>query len=311
VGSSWRDAKVYKNFAYIGSEAANHGLQVFDLATLRTMPRVPISSKANRTAVPQLQETAWYGEFGSSHNLVINEDSGFLYSVGSQTCRAGLHMVDLRNPLSPTFAGCYGDDGYVHDAQCVNYNGPDHTHDGKEICYCYDEDTLTIVDVTTKSQPITLSRTSYTGFAYTHQGWLLPQWIEGKQYLLMDDELDEVSGPNEHTRTLLWDVSRIETPRLVNSYYSTETVVDHNLYTLGNRAYLSNYCGGLRVMDITNAPTSGMVQVGFFDVAPDCSTTVFKGSWSSYIYFPSGNIVVNSIDRGLFVVKYNGADQKC
>lgn len=30
-------------------------------------------------------------------------------------------MVDIRNPSSPTFAGCYSDDGYTHDAECVIY----------------------------------------------------------------------------------------------------------------------------------------------------------------------------------------------
>jgi choice-of-anchor B domain-containing protein len=309
VGSSWRDAKVYKNFAYIISEASNHGMQVFDLTTLRSIKREPVLT-TNRTAIPQLQESAFYGQFGSSHNLVINEDTGFAYSVGSRTCSAGLHMVNIQDPLKPTFAGCYSADGYVHDAQCVNYNGPDHSFDGKEVCYCYDEDTLTVVDVTTKSSPITISRTPYAGSAYTHQGWLLPEWIGGKQYLLMDDELDEMNGPNKHTRTMLWDVSSPRAPKLVNSFYSTETVIDHNLYTLKDRAYLSNYCGGLRILDISSAPT-GMREVGYFDVAPDCSTTTFKGSWSSYVYFKSGTLVVNSIDRGMFVVKYNGASEAC
>ena len=35
VSSSWRDAKVYMNHVYIGSEATDHGIQVFDLTTLR------------------------------------------------------------------------------------------------------------------------------------------------------------------------------------------------------------------------------------------------------------------------------------
>jgi hypothetical protein len=48
-----------------------------------------------------------------------------------------------------------------------------------------------------------------------------------------------------------------------------------------------------------------MKEIAYFDVAPDCDTTEFFGSWSSYIYFPSKNIVVNSIERGLFVVKFN------
>ena len=40
-------------------------------------------------------------------------------------CAGGLHMVDISNPTAPTFAGCYGADGYTHDAQCVIYSRPD------------------------------------------------------------------------------------------------------------------------------------------------------------------------------------------
>ena len=42
-------------------------------------------------------------------------------------------MVDVSDPLNPTFAGCFGDDGYVHDAQCTIYTGPDTEHQGKEV----------------------------------------------------------------------------------------------------------------------------------------------------------------------------------
>jgi hypothetical protein len=59
-------------------------------------------------------------------------------------------MVDIREPLSPKFAGCYSDDGYCHDAQCVNYKGPDARYKGHEICFAYNEDSLTLVDVTDK-----------------------------------------------------------------------------------------------------------------------------------------------------------------
>ena len=31
----------------------------------------------------------------------------------------------------------------------------------------------------------------------------------------------------------------------------------------------------------------------------------FHGSWSSYPYFASGNVIVNSIERGLFVLRPN------
>jgi len=154
-----------------------------------------------------------------------------------------------------------------------------------------------------------LSRTGYNGYQYTHQGWLLP----GKKYLLLDDELDEVYNANHHTRTLVWDVTSLTAPRYVNSFYSSLQVIDHNLYTLGDRAYSSNYCGGLRILDTSKVATNNglLSQAGYFDVAPDCQTTTFLGTWSNYPYFPSGNIVVSSIDRGLFILKYNGNSAGC
>jgi choice-of-anchor B domain-containing protein len=295
VNSLWRDIKVYRNFAFIVSEARGHGMQIFDLKQLKTINTCSSTRKFTPTTL--------YTEFGSAHNLVINEDSGFAYAVGTTTCKAGLHIVNIRNPVLPVFAGCYGEDGYVHDAQCVNYDGPDSKYkNNAEVCFCYNEDSLTIVDVTNKAAMKEISRTEYAGSQYTHQGWLLP----GQGYLLLNDELDEIYSSNKHTRTMLWDVNLLEQPALTNSFYNSETVVDHNLYTLGKRVYLSNYCGGLRIYDTSNALHGGvMTELGYFDVAPDCSTPDFFGSWSSYIYFPSGNIVVNSIERGMFTVKFN------
>jgi choice-of-anchor B domain-containing protein len=303
-GSSWRDIKVYQNHAFIVSEATNHGMQVFDLTQLETAPRFPVfSDNFTIDAAIAFEETAWYGQFGNCHNIAINERTGYAYGVGTRTCGGGgLHMINIQNPTNPTYAGCFGDDGYVHDTQCVVYSGPDRRFTNKEICFCFNEEHLTIVDVTNKQAPTMISTIDYNGVQYTHQGWLLP----GERYLLLDDELDELYGSNAHTRTLVWDVEELTNPKLANSFYSTETVIDHNLYTLGDRAYLSNYCGGLRIYDTSGVPTgANLKEAGFFDVAPDCSTTSFLGTWSNYPYFPSGNIVVSSIDRGLFVVKYN------
>jgi choice-of-anchor B domain-containing protein len=95
--------------------------------------------------------TAHYDDFGSAHNIAINEDSGFAYAIGTGTCSGGLHMV--QNPASPTNAGCYSGDGYTHDTQCVIYNGPDADYQGAEVCFSSNEDTLTIVDVSNKAAP--------------------------------------------------------------------------------------------------------------------------------------------------------------
>ena len=76
----------------------------------------------------------------------------------------------------------------------------------------------------------------------------------------------------------------------------------------GNLAYEANYCAGLRIIDVTNIKDEDpkLEEVGFFDVAPECNSPGFSGSWSSYPYFESDTIIVQSIERGLFVLKYTG-----
>ena len=194
-------------------------MQVFDLTQLRNL-------SPPRSGVNVLKADAHYAEFTSSHNIVLNEETGFVYAVGSRTCTSGLHVVNVRDPTNPQFAGCFGEDGYVHDAECVVYRGPDTRYQGREICFCYNENTLTIVDVEDKNNMGIISRVPYDNNYYTHQGWLTGD----QTHLLLDDELDELYGPNPKTRTLIWNVEDLEGPKLINSFYSEKQASDHNLY---------------------------------------------------------------------------------
>jgi choice-of-anchor B domain-containing protein len=292
VPSSWRDVKVYKDHAFVVSEASNHGMQIFDLKRLRGL-----TDDKTRQFTPD----AFYDEVTSSHNIVINEETGYAYLVGTRTCSGGLHMVDIRNPKNPEFVGCYSEGGYTHDSECVIYKGLDTRYVGKEICFNYNEDELVIADVTDKSNVITISRTGYNDDQYTHQGWL----TEDHTTLLMNDELDELYGNNPHTRTLIWSVFDLENPINTGNYFAENTVIDHNLYIKGNLGYLSNYCDGLRVFDVSAIKSANIQEKAFYDINPSCDTREFSGTWSNFPYFPSGNVIVSSIERGLFVVKVN------
>jgi choice-of-anchor B domain-containing protein len=285
--STWRDVKVYDNHAFVVSEEPLHGMQVFDLTRLRgaTEPRV-------------WTEDAHYALFGNAHNIAINEDSGFAYAIGSNTCAGGPHIIDVRQPTSPRFAGCAADDGYTHDTHCVNYQGPDSRYAGREICFSSNEDTLTIVDVTNKLAPVTLSRTPYEGAAYTHQGWL----TEDQRHFLVGDELDEVeSGVN--TTTYIFDVASLTEPLNTGVYRGPTEAIDHNLYTKGDRVYEANYRAGLRVLDSRRVAAAQLREVGYFDVYPADDQAEFNGAWSNYPYFGSGVVVVSGIEQGLFVVR--------
>ena len=291
--STWRDIKVYNNHAFIVSEATNHGMQVFDLTQLRNVSSPPET----------FSNSAHFDGFGSAHNIVINEDSGFAYAVGANGCSGGLFMVNIQTPTSPTGAGCYSGDGYTHDAQCVAYNGPDTEHQGKEICLNANEDTLTIVDVSTKNSPSQLSRTGYPDSEYTHQGWL----TEDQHYFLLDDELDE-STNGHNTHTYIWDVSDLDAPVMIGTYTSPLAAIDHNQYIKGNYTYETNYRAGLRILDLANVSMGSLTEVAYFDIYSTSDSANFNGAWSNYPFFDSGVVIVSGIEQGLFVLRPNLGD---
>ena len=243
-----RDIRVYADHAFVVSSPAD-GMQVLDLRQLSsiTSPPVTFTSDAN------------YLEFGHAHNISINEATGFAYAVGSATCSGGLHMIDIGDPVNPTFAGCYSGDGYTHDTQCVIYDGPDVTHQDREICFSSNEDTVTIVDVTDKSNPLLLSRSGYH-HGYTHQGWL----TEDHRYFLLGDERDELQH-GHGSRTYVWDMSDLDAPVLIGDHTGVTTAIDHNQFVLGNHVFQANYTSGLRILRLGNLDLAEMEEVAYFD----------------------------------------------
>ena len=294
-GDFWRDIKVYQNHMYVGSENSGHGIQVFDLTEVRGVTGDPVTFSA----------TNRYTGVGNSHNIHINEDTGYLYIVGSGTCSGGLHMADISDPASPEFAGCFADHGYIHDTQCVIYDGPDVDHQGSEICFNSNPaggHNVSIVDVTDKANPVALSRISYENTGYSHQGWLTPD----SRFFLHGDELDE-AGHGIGTTTRVWNVTDLDDPVLENTFENDTSSIDHNMYTEGNASYHSNYTSGLRVYDNRNLPE--LTEERFFDLYPENDNPSFEGgTWSNYPYFSQNNriVAVSSIDRGLFILRVRG-----
>lgn len=298
--SVWRDIKVYDNHAFVVADnAGEHGMQVVDLTDLRDYEGSPL----------QMEEVAHYDGIHSAHNVVINTDSGFAYVVGSsgggQTCGGGLHMVNIQDPANPTFAGCFSDPstgrsgtGYSHDAQCVNYHGPDQDYQGREICIGANETAISIADVTDKENPRAVSTASYPDYGYVHQGWL----TEDHRYFIQNDELDELSGTVDQTRTLIWDLTDLDDPQFVREYMLDNSSSDHNLYIREDLMFQSNYVSGLQVFDISDP--ANPVKTGEFDTLPFGEDTPgFAGTWSNYPFFESGIVIMTSGREGLFVLQ--------
>jgi choice-of-anchor B domain-containing protein len=291
--SSWRDIAVVNDAVFIVSESRGHGMQVYDLKKLRDLP-----ASTNNV----IKDYVHYDQVGNSHNIVGHPERNLIYIVGDtdssypNSCRGGLHVVDVTNPLQPEYAGCFRNDGYVHDAECVVYHGPDADYVGREICFCYNEDSLTIVDVEDKQNMKMLSRKDYSKRRYSHQGAL----TESHSILLLDDEQDEFSLGFTHT--YVWDVSDLEDPILRTEHNHRIPAIDHNLYIVGDLSFQSNYEAGLRILAI-DEPSFSLDEVAYFDCLPSRTSVSFSGTWSNYPYFKSGIVAIDSINYGLFLVK--------
>ena len=291
--SFWRDVKVYNDHAFIVADNVGaHGMQVFDLKRLRNITTPPQTFTADAT----------YNGVTSCHNIIINESVGYAYLVGCNTFSGGVVFVDITSPTNPIGAGGYSAEGYTHDAQVVTYNGPDTDYTGQEILIGSNENKVVILDVTDKNNVAKISEIMYPQFGYTHQGW----FTENQHYFILGDETDEINfGIN--TRTLIFDFTDLDNPVLSSTYFGSSDAIDHNGYVLNNEFYMASYRAGLRVFDISNIQSATpMTEIAFFDTYPTSNATGFNGAWSVYPYFSSGSIIINDIERGLFVVRKSG-----
>lgn len=196
------------------------------------------------------------------------------------------------------------------------------------------EDTLTIIDMTDARSPKKISKLCYDANRYTHQGKKSPSSIRSKliqnlyllhslnhcvtnniyfslnsgwltedsKYFLIDDELDERYGCSSRTNTRIVDVSDLQEPRMHASHLGTTAAIDHNQYVHGGYVYQANYYSGLRILDLASIDDGTLTEVAYFDVEPRTDMADFGGAWSVYPFLPSGNIIVSSIESGLFVL---------
>ncbi|RYN21854.1 hypothetical protein AA0115_g9432 [Alternaria tenuissima] len=327
----WREIKVVRDSLIVGSEGVGHHVQVFDLKKLlKLSSKKPYTFDIKKdTALVDINQ----GIKGRTHTVVANEEKNYAVACGAggrpgrnDTCAGGPMFINMDDPTKPYVEGCNGQDGYTHDAQCIVYRGPHKKYYGRDICYGYNEDTLTIYDVTNKkgfgNAGAIISRTPYVGASYTHQGWVLdPYW---QTHIVMDDELDEgqidpnrtaVDSPAKDgfAVTYIWDIQNLEKPVVTGYYKTTTRSVDHNQYVYDGLDYQSNYQAGLRILDVSSIPKfpdgSKVKEIAYFDVYPPDDVKPGggdalwdAGTWSAYT-FESGYVVINTIDRGVFVVK--------
>ena len=104
VGSDWGDIKIYEDVAYIGAEAEDHGMQIFDMLTLRDL----YGKRAEKGTVRSIPEQLHYAGFVAAQAIPIPSQCDFqggsdriVFTAGffPQHCAERGHGLPLRRRL--------------------------------------------------------------------------------------------------------------------------------------------------------------------------------------------------------------------
>jgi choice-of-anchor B domain-containing protein len=279
-GNIWGDPATFGNYAYFVTEIVGSSIVILDMSGLDTLGSA--SSSDDLLPAPT---TFWTGGgYLSSHNVHINETSGFAYVAGVRLDAAGnacgnaspprfnTLILDLNiDPANPAVVACLENVG-EHDFYVVNYTGPDADYQGREIAFIFDGRDKTgaaiggfteIWDVTDKANIIQLASFRLPGLVFSHNGWTTDE----QDFLFIGDEIDELvlagwaftpffaqpldeTTNKPQTGTYIVDVSDLDNPIFVERYEDGTVGLDHNFVVEGDKLYIASYTSGTRVLQI-------------------------------------------------------------
>ena len=282
----WGDPDTFRNYGYFTTEIDDSSVVIIDLSGLDALPAVD-------DPFTDLPAPVYYfngGGYDGSHNVVINEATGFAYLAGvhlkegaannacgaEEPARFNTLVLDLKaDPTNPTVVACLEDVG-EHDFFAANYDGPDGDHTGKEILYVFDGRDregqaagdpvggyTRIWDVTDKSNIIELAKFRTEGLVFSHNGATTVE----QDFLFIGDEIDELVQANwsatgvfaqppeettnkPRTGTYVIDIRDLDNPVFFQRF-SNETVgLDHNFQVVGDKLHIASYTSGTRILEI-------------------------------------------------------------
>lgn len=275
VSNTWRDIKVWGNYAYVITEAQT-GLLIIDLSNLPN-------------SVATFNSTLGVG-YTDSHNIFIDEFGvAYLFGASSTGVGQGTLMVDVAaNPTDPPYLGIYGRtinnvDHYIHDGYVR-----DNIMWGSEIYYGH----VSAVDVSDKSNPVILGAQATPG-DFTHACWL----SDDSQTVFT---VDEVNG----AFVVAYDVSDPTDIKELDRFqmFPGSNTAPHNIFVKDDFVVLSYYTAGVVVLDASRP--DNLILVGHYDTSTSAGPG-FSGCWGVYPFFDSGKMIASDRQNGLFVLDAN------
>lgn len=302
----WYDANANKEYALVGIESSGipQGFYIIDV----TDPADPVQVKrvANVSGfdlktfgslvytvsgsigtvggyivdISKVESPAFAGTFESSHNVTI-DPRGYMYLCNASSQHSLVLYSLLVDPTKPQFV--WKDNlPNSHDATVV----------GTRLYDFHGINATRIYDISNPESPLLLGSIADGSIAYHHSGYP----TEDGRHLFIADELAKDPSPD----VTVWNIEDPSSPFKVAEIRDSVSTV-HNLFIVGDFAYVSYYASGFKVFDVSD-PT-GPELVGEHDTSARAEEG-FVGAFGVYPFAPSGNIYVSDIDNGLFVFSF-------
>ncbi len=278
VYSIWREIRSYKNFIYMvhdhvdaTSPVSAEGLLIVDMDSLS-------SSRYKKMKIPVPMPNNTWDTVRRAHTLFVDEN-GYLYLFGTNVGQGGAVILNLQpDPWNPTVVGHFNGN-YIHDGYVRNdtlwaaslWNG------------------LVVVNVALKSSPMIIGSFA-TPSNFAHNAWL-------------DDAGDVLFTTDEVANGFItaYDITNLSnvTELWRKKVQPNTGIIPHNAHVNGRHLHTSYYTFGTIVQDIECSKDP--VLIGYYDTSP-YSGGNFHGAWSVYPYLPSGTLLVNDLETGLWIL---------
>lgn len=216
------------------------------------------------------------GTFPAGHNITISAD-GYMYLSAP-----GVRIFNLNSdPLNPELV--YSDNSCNgHDISIID----DRLFDFSDNCG------TRIFDISQPDTLVGLGAVPPLGM-FHHSGWA----SEDGNHVFVCDEL---ASPSENDITV-WDISDVQNPFLVDSFSDPAAYV-HNLYVLGDYAFVSYYRAGFRVFDVAD-PTN-ISLIAEYDTDSTATGPGYGGNFGLYTFWGTDKILASDEENGLYIFSF-------
>jgi choice-of-anchor B domain-containing protein len=286
-GATWREMKTYQNYCYIiSSDSKPNRFQIVDMQYL------PDSVKI-------IHDSNIYFEVG--HTIWIDKDKMYIGLTTFQNGYSPMTIWSLATPTAPVLlqrVETQIPDNIIHDAHDMYArNDTIYVSAGWQglVVLKHDVANDTLIQIG-----------SYTGYpfaGYNHSSMI----TQNGKYLMFCDEVP-ASLPIH-----MVDIQNLGNIQPIVRFQPAPLTTPHNPYIKGNNfAIVTCYQDGLYIYDISQPNNISIA--GFFDTYPqgglnnnNYGAGAYSGTWGSYPYLPSGLIIANDMQNGMFVLNANSA----